>query len=348
MKKVFTTLRTAVCMIIALLMLLSLAACGSGGDKQAKEWTRQGYFSDENDNMLTVTYMDLDYEKGWYVGFMNGEDLMEDSYGGMLPQVGNTLEGELPSGGSKPAVTVTISEEGEDGLMVVVKGGDTYHFTPMDMPEATIFVTINTEGSGNIEYAEGEDAPEIDPEYPYQSAQINLAEPATHTFAAWPNEGNVFVKWTKNGEDYSTEPMITLLLDESADFVAVFEAGESDGQNPVMNFIGEYQCDRAHAVVEAEGNDNAKITIEWGDSAWSLARWVITGKFDSDTLTVNYTDCVKSIIVYNDNGELESDTTEYENGTGSITFGNNGTFTWRDDQSDYGELVFEWAPSDQN
>ena len=324
------------------------AACAPDVETPEKAWTREGYFSDENDNMLSVTYMDLDDEKGWYVGFKNGEDLMEDSYGGMLPQVGDTLQGELPSSGSKPAVTVTISEEGEDGLMLVVKGGDTYHFKPMDMPDATIIVTINTEGWGNIAYAEGEDAPEIDPEYPYQSAQINLAEPATHTFAAWPKEGNVFVKWTKNGEDYSTEPMITLLLDESADYVAVFEAGESDGQNPVMSFIGEYQSGRAHARVEADGTDNAIITIDWGGSARSLARWVIKGKFDSDTLTVNYTDCVKSVIVYNDDGELKSETTEYENGTGSVTFGENSTFTWRDDQSDYDELVFKWAPADQN
>lgn len=31
------------------------------------------------------------------------------------------------------------------------------------------------------------------------------------------------MKWTRNGEDYSLEPQITLLLDESADYVAVFE-----------------------------------------------------------------------------------------------------------------------------
>ena len=67
-----------------------------------------------------------------------------------------------------------------------------------------------------------ETAPELDPEEPYQSAQINLAEAETYTFAAAPEEGSAFVKWTKNGADFSTDPVITVLLDESADFIAVF------------------------------------------------------------------------------------------------------------------------------
>lgn len=67
------------------------------------------------------------------------------------------------------------------------EGGDAYHFVKEETSEATIIVHINTEGMGNIEYTEGEETPEIDEEYPYQSAQI------------------------------------TVLLDESADYVALFE-----------------------------------------------------------------------------------------------------------------------------
>ena len=74
-----------------------------------------------------------------------------------------------------------------------------------------------------IGYEPGETVPELDPDEPYQSAQVNLEEPETYTFAAAPEEGNVFVKWTKNGEDYATEPVITVQLEENADFGAVFE-----------------------------------------------------------------------------------------------------------------------------
>ncbi|MBQ6540819.1 MAG: M15 family metallopeptidase [Oscillospiraceae bacterium] len=223
-------MKRIICLLLALVMVLALAACRTGKPAEEKpaepaEWTRSGYYQDEDGNMLSVTWMDDVDEPGWYVGFTNGDDMMEDSYGGLLSQDGSTLHGSLPSGGSRDDITVTLSEEGEDGLMLEIEGGETYHFSPMDLPEATIIVRVNTEGSGNIEYTEGEEEPEIDTEYPYQSAQINLAEPAVHTFKAWPNEGWHFVRWTKNGEDFSTEAVITVNLDESADYIAVFEEG---------------------------------------------------------------------------------------------------------------------------
>ena len=122
-------------LLLALCMIFALAACGEKQEKPEEapaEWTRQGFYMDENGNMLSVTRMDDVDEPGWYVGFMNGEDLMEDSYGGMLPQEGGALRGELPNGGSRAAIKVTVSEEGEDGLQLVVEGGETYHFSPLE------------------------------------------------------------------------------------------------------------------------------------------------------------------------------------------------------------------------
>ena len=349
--------------LICVCLLLALAACGNtpaantdGNStapeteqttdvtEPAAEWTRAGYFQDENQNMLSITWMDDVDEPGWYVGCMLGEDLMEDSWGGTLPQEGSALRGAVSSSAGKDDLTVTVSEEGEDGVQLTVEGGETYHFTPLDLPEATIFVTINTEGwSGMIDYAEGEEAPEIDPEWPYQSAQINLAGPATYTFAAAPEAGYLFIKWTKNGEDYSTEPVITVLLDESADFIAVFDE-DPDWQNPVMNFIGTYQCDRIRALVECFDKEDAHITLEEGDSASERTRWDIFGRLDTDTLTVAYSGCTKSIVVYNEDGEIESQEPVYEDGTGTVTFNNDGTFTWHEDQSEDGtDMVFEWS-----
>ncbi|MBQ6273389.1 MAG: hypothetical protein IJK63_04125 [Oscillospiraceae bacterium] len=345
-------MKKLICLLLALCMLFALAACGAEKEAPAeespapaepeiKDWTRAGYFQDEAGDMLSVTWMEDIDEPGWYVGVMIGE-LMA---GGTLPQEGNALHGNLSTWeeGAEPIV-VTVSEEGEDGLLLVIEGGESYHFTPYEMPEATIVVNINTEGMGNIDWAEGEEAPEIDPDFPYQSAYIGLAEPKVHTFVAWPQAGSVFVKWTKNGEDFSTEPQITVLLDESAEFVAVFEE-DPDWQNPVMNFVGEYQCDRAHALVECSGSEDAHITITWGSSACESAQWDIVGRLDLDTLTVSYSGCTKSILTYGDGGELVSQVTEYEDGTGTITFHDDGTFTWHEDQSVYGtDMLFQWAP----
>lgn len=40
---------------MAMCIVFTLAACGAKqAEPDVKEWTRQGYFSDENENMLTV------------------------------------------------------------------------------------------------------------------------------------------------------------------------------------------------------------------------------------------------------------------------------------------------------
>ncbi len=366
-------MKKILCLMLAVCMPLTLAACGgskqSGQPAETKaaaqteapaetessaettapaqdgsEWTTEGMYTDENENYLTITWMDGIDEPGWYVGCMLGEDPTEDSWGGTLLPEGNSLHGTLPSFGEKDPLTVTVTPEGADGMQLAVEGGETYHFTVYDVPEATISVNISTEGMGNIEYAEGEEAPEIDTEYPYQSAQINLAEPTTHTFVAWPQMGNLFVKWTKNGEDFSTEPQITVLLDESADFVAVFEA-DPDWVDPLENYTGEYQCDRANAIVDSYGTGEASLTIQWGGSAEELAQWDIYGKLDLETMSLKYSDCTKSIIVYDENGDVKSHEPEREDCSGTITFNEDGTFTWHDDQSEYEtDMVFEKMP----
>ena len=344
-------MKKTICLLLAFAMLLALAACGGTApaseaeqEPEVKEWTRSGYFTDENDNMLSVTWMgDVD-EPGWYVGVMIGE-LMT---GGMLPQEGNSLHGDLNAWDeSAEPLIVTVTEEGEDGLLLVFENGESYHFKEMELPEAKIFTTINVEGDGAIAYAEGEQAPEIDPEYPFQSAVINLAEPTTHTVVAWPRTGNLFVKWTKNGEDFSTEPQFTALFDESADYVAVFEP-DPDWVNPLEAYAGDYQCDRAVAHVETMGNEDLLITVEWGSSAWELARWYIYGRPDPDTMSFQYTGCSKSIVTASQDGSEETSVPEYEDGTGTISLHEDGSFTWHEDQSESGEdLTFEPLPREE-
>ena len=330
--------------VIDSLRTLSPETWESLGLEPAGDWTREGYYMDESENMLSVTWMDDISEPGWYVGVMLGEDLIEDSWGGTLSQKGNSLHGVLISSGSKADLSVTVSEEGEDGLQLAVEGGETYHFTAFEMPQASIMVSLNIEGLGMIDYEAGETAPVLDPEWPYQSAQINLAGPETYTFAAAPQGGHLFVKWTKNGEDFSTEPVITVLLDESADYVAVFEE-DASWQNPVMNVVGEYQCDRAHATVMCFGFDEAWIIIEQGDSASEVTQWNLCGRLDTDTLSIAYTDGLKALLTYDENGELESQESLYEDGTGTVSFHEDGSFTWHGDQSESGEdLTFEWLP----
>ena len=112
-----------------------------------------------------------------------------------------------------------------------------------------------------------------------------------------------------------------------------------------MNWVGNYQCGRATALVECVGTDSARVRIHWGASAWESAEWELVGELDLETLTVRYSGGRETFVTRNDTGEIVSEEVVNENCTGSIVFGEGSTFTWHDDQSEYEmDMVFEWIP----
>ena len=98
-------------------------------------------------------------------------------------------------------------------------------------------------------------------------------------------------------------------------------AAQEDGQNPVMNVIGDYQADRCSVHVEAEGKDGVKFTVHWGSSATEASEWTMSGTFDAETTSVYYQDCVKVDRTYDDKGEVvtEGDINAIMNEPKSIT-----------------------------
>ena len=111
----------------------------------------------------------------------------------------------------------------------------------------------------------------------------------------------------------------------------VIDESVEDMQNPVMNFIGYYGPGRPTIFVECEGTDGARINVHWSSSAWENSEWTMSGKLDTDTLTVEYEDAVRTDRVYSDSGEISSETVIYENGTGRFIFNQDGSLTWMDD-----------------
>lgn len=87
---------------------------------------------------------------------------------------------------------------------------------------------VNVSGAGNGAIAkamEGEEL-EFDEEYPADSIYDNtiiLGLNNTVQLGAKEDEGSVFVKWTKNGEDYSTDKVITVTITDNTEFRAVFD-----------------------------------------------------------------------------------------------------------------------------
>ena len=215
-------MKKTIALLLSCLMLFALlAGCAGSKTDSGFTWTREGSFEDADGNYLLISQSQDENDPGWYVLFM--EDNGEDMIGGTIQPDGEALRGSLLDDDSDKT-EVTITEEGENGLLMEVKDGETYHFTMMDVPEVAMTITINTEGLGQIAYAPEGEEPEFDDEYPAQSAQLNLPEAGTYILAAKADEGWKFVKWTKDGADYSTDAEITVEFTENADFVAVFES----------------------------------------------------------------------------------------------------------------------------
>lgn len=125
------------------------------------------------------------------------------------------------------------------------------------------------------------------------------------------------------------------------------EEAADDGQNPVMNFIGNYTCDRASIFVSAEGEENgASAIVTWGSSAWENSSWTMSGTFDPETLRFEYHDCVRTDYVYSEDGEVASQEEVYTGGHGFMFFSDDDalTLTWQDDQEHMADgMVFEYV-----
>ena len=131
-----------------------------------------------------------------------------------------------------------------------------------------------------------------------------------------------------------------------ADTTAPAAGAEEDGQNPVMNFIGNYQSDRRTMLIEAQGMDEAKVTVQWGADAWTHAEWVMTGKTvqEGDSLVMRYSDGAYATVTTDENGK-ETRSDETTGGTGTIRMNLDGTVVWTDDQdAQIDGIVFEWIP----
>lgn len=286
-------------MLLIACLLLSVCACAEAAGSFS--WTREGTFADENGDFLSVIASDDGSNPGWYVGCVLGEDM----YGAIIQQEGETLHGNIDTEGGE--FIVTIAEDG-DGLLMTLENGETYHFAQMEIQEAALVVTVNTEGFGQIAYAEGSEAPVFDDEYPSQSAYLGLQEPGTYTFAAKADEGYRFVKWTRDGETFATDEQITVELTESADYVAVFMvdnpyAGEAVSDIASAKTIGdvldltngEYSATETTYVTAVELNDivyrvEAAMDAETAEAFFNL-------DFDDPDYQKKFTELVSPLAI---------------------------------------------------
>lgn len=123
---------------------------------------------------------------------------------------------------------------------------------------------------------------------------------------------------------------------------------EEDGQNPVMNFVGVYSTDySSEALVEADGMENARITVTWAGSPWFHNQTVMSGRFDPETLTVAFSDAALTEYTYASDGSVREEKTSSTGGSGKAVFDpENNTLTITEDSpSGSVDTVYVWGPS---
>ena len=125
------------------------------------------------------------------------------------------------------------------------------------------------------------------------------------------------------------------------------EPAADEGQNPAMNYVGNYVCGRAAILIGAIDEENGMDAIvTWSSSAAENSTWVMSGTFDPETLQFEYRDCVKTDYVYGEDGNVASQEEVFTGGHGIMTFaeGDPLTLTWQEDQEHAADdMVFEYA-----
>ena len=160
------------------------------------------------------------------------------------------------------------------------------------------------------------------------------AEPQATADAETPAEGD-----GQSAPSETAEPQLT----ETAE-----TAAEDSGQNPVMNFVGVYSTEYStEALVEAEGAENARITVTYAGSPWFHNQTVMSGRFDPETLTVEFGNATLTEYTYASDGSVAEEKTSYTDGKGYAVFDpadNTLTITEKF-QSGTMETVYTWGPS---
>jgi hypothetical protein len=205
--------------------------------------------------------------------------------------------------------------------------------TGAEMPENPVLIIVNTEGVGNIAMAaEGEEIV-WDENFPTTSIGQNVEKGTKHTLAAKAGEDYKFIKWTKDGADFSTDETTVITADEKAEYVAVFMYDNGwDGEavtdindatviGDVLGLpsLGNGTMEDVYMIaVELNGNTyrvSAALTPEQSEALWVL-------DFDDPDYNAKQNELLKDLPITNienltENAPKAEDLAKYEGVKGS-------------------------------
>ena len=186
----------------------------------------------------------------------------------------------------------------------------------------------------------------------YYTAEGKSAFASTALSEETVTDGDVMLaRWGTTDGQYvfqakgMTEEQFNNLVDTFKD-ASLGDNSDSAKAETYASMEGSYQdstSQRATMEVDAE-EDKAEITVHWSSGATEYTTWTMTVTQGEDGL-LNYTDCVKKTVT--NEGDKESETTEYENGTGYFELSEDGRLYWTGaSETDCASCVFERVGTD--
>ena len=130
-------------------------------------------------------------------------------------------------------------------------------------------------------------------------------------------------------------------------FYLVRDSAEPDSNhssstgNPIAEYCGIYQYEDCTIEIEPVNESDAAVVVDWPNSSFEIVHWEMSGRFNPDTLCINYTDSHKTIQTFTDHGEMTEEISEYEGGFGAFQLSPDHTLHWQDVQE--GELVADMS-----
>lgn len=102
-------------------------------------------------------------------------------------------------------------------------------------------------------------------------------------------------------------------------------------------YSGVWECDRALAEINWE-EEGYRVLITWGSSAWECTTWEYSCHYNEESgtmLSVPFGS--RTEWVYDDNGEVTSAKTVYDDGVAAFSLDEEGNLIWEDQKENAGE-----------
>ena len=306
-------MKKASVLLAAAVMITAVGCGGATGAAQSEEPAKESTMAESTDAIA--------------------EDIVDETEGNPAKQYAGAY---VDKNGSEYYLLIEAADA-TDGVSITVvdPNGETYVYWDIygKIKENTITYSQAGKYSLSYEATEEEEAPE---ELIYDDGSGTFEISADKT-VVWKDDKedagkDILFIWDEEMNQSIQEQMDST----DADFI-------DDSQNPLVNWAGPYVDENnkdltMEIMSGSEEEQNCGIFITKDTDVNKSTVWSMSGDFNEQTMTIEFKDCVKKEVTYDNDGNQVSEETIYENGTGKLEIDEEEqTIHWVDDKEDAGK-----------